>query len=707
MNLNNFYNKRLEQKLSIVIICITMVIIFTSLTFSSVRNVINMSNLLDDKFATSIQLNSKLIEAKFETAEHIGQNLATYISSSLAELVISDTSSAVLSEIYPSNYLPIELSNIERVLINNMWTYMQDDAMITAIGVYFEPYKFTQSRETYGFFTTKTNLQSGFLDIHQEYNEYAYEDYYLLPKTTGMPSITEPWEDDYGDLVVSVSIPIFKESLFLGVVAVDMSLVAFDDIIIVNDDFPTIVSSILDNNFNMIYDSHSTYKVGLSIDDLLGEQSNNVIQMSQSGNGFNLRTITPNPEGGQNLMYERYFYPVETLDTIWWTHLGVKTKDIYKDILGAIAFDVVSGLTSLIISNIIIAVIIKKMLAPLKGLNQVATNITSGNLSAQTEIIHFDDIGQMIQSFNDMSKYLQNIIAEINTALTLMSDGNFIIEDKITAQYKGDFTVIKTSMLDISTKLRHTLDTINYSASEVNQQAEGIASSANALVMSTTDQAKILSEFTNTIDNMTTTFANMNIKINENTAIGNNTQAISVDGQLAMNEMIEAMIAIAESSRTISTVLTTIDSIASQTNLLALNASIEAARAGDAGRGFSVVANEIRDLANRSSETVKEIEDIIKVSLSDVEKGQNVVKQTENILSQLSSAVNNTVVVSSELLTMSTEQQNNVNDLVANVQHISESVTKNASSAQDNTNVSEKLSNQSQHLETLVKQFKF
>ncbi|OOO00693.1 MAG: hypothetical protein ATN35_06100 [Epulopiscium sp. Nele67-Bin004] len=575
MNLNNFYTKRLEQKLSIAIICITMLIILSSLTFSSVRNVINMSNLLDDKFETSIQLNSKLIEAKFDTAEHIGQNLATYITSSLSELKISESSNAVLSEVYSTIYFPTELSNIERVLINNMWTYMQDEDMITAIGVYFEPFKFTQSRDIYAFFATKSNFESGYLDVHQHYDEYLYEDYYSLAKTTGELSITDPWFDDYGDLVVSVSIPMIIDDLFIGVIAVDMSLAAFDDIIVVDYDFPTIVSSILDNNFNMIYDSVSTYKVGLSIDELIGGQSSEIRQLSQSSEGFNLRTKTQDLDTGKTLMYERYFYPIETLGQVWWTHLGVKTVDIYKDILGAITFDIISALGSLIISNTIIAIIIKKMLAPLKSLHQVATNITSGNLSTQAEIVHLDDVGQMTQSFNDMSKYLQSVIVEINTILTLMSDGNFIIEDKINAQYKGDFTVIKTSMLEISTKLRHTLNTINQSASDVSLQAEDIASSANALVASTTEQSQILTEFTNTIDNMTIAFNSMNIKINENTTIGNNTQAMSVDGQVAMKEMIEAMVAIAESSRTISAVLTNIDSIASQTNLLALNASIE------------------------------------------------------------------------------------------------------------------------------------
>ncbi len=100
------------------------------------------------------------------------------------------------------------------------------------------------------------------------------------------------------------------------------------------------------------------------------------------------------------------------------------------------------------------------------------------------------------------------------------------------------------------------------------------------------------------------------------------------DGGQVVDQAVDAMRAISESSKKIADIIGVIDEIAFQTNLLALNAAVEAARAGDQGRGFAVVASEVRNLAQRSAGAAKEIKALIQDSLDKVDDGSNLVNQS-------------------------------------------------------------------------------
>ena len=103
----------------------------------------------------------------------------------------------------------------------------------------------------------------------------------------------------------------------------------------------------------------------------------------------------------------------------------------------------------------------------------------------------------------------------------------------------------------------------------------------------------------------------------------------------AMTKMVETIVSLSQSSTSIGQVIQVIDGIAEQTNLLALNAAIEAARAGEQGRGFAVVADEVRTLAKRSSDAARETSDLISASIQSVESGQQVADDAAEKLSHI------------------------------------------------------------------------
>jgi len=106
-----------------------------------------------------------------------------------------------------------------------------------------------------------------------------------------------------------------------------------------------------------------------------------------------------------------------------------------------------------------------------------------------------------------------------------------------------------------------------------------------------------------------------------------------------MNEMIDSMSVIQESSEQIVSIVAIIDSIAFQTNLLALNAAVEAARAGEHGRGFAVVASEVRSLAGKSADAAKDIKNLIEDSVSKINEGAQLANRSGEFLNDISNSI--------------------------------------------------------------------
>jgi methyl-accepting chemotaxis protein len=169
---------------------------------------------------------------------------------------------------------------------------------------------------------------------------------------------------------------------------------------------------------------------------------------------------------------------------------------------------------------------------------------------------------------------------------------------------------------------------------------------------------------------------------------------------------IEAMGAIEQSSQKISQIIGVIDEIAFQTNLLALNASVEAARAGDAGRGFTVVASEVRVLAQRTAEAAKEIKDLISASTAQVSQGVHLVAETGKALERIVRQVTEITTAVAEIAESAEAQATGVQEVNTAINQMDEVTQRNAAMAEEATAASRSLAEESDHLASLVDQFK-
>lgn len=163
-------------------------------------------------------------------------------------------------------------------------------------------------------------------------------------------------------------------------------------------------------------------------------------------------------------------------------------------------------------------------------------------------------------------------------------------------------------------------------------------------------------------------------------------------------DVIDTMTSIAHSSQKISAIISVIDGIAFQTNILALNAAVEAARAGEQGRGFSVVAGEVRALAQRSAEAAKEIKTLIDESVGRVNQGSQLVNEAGQTMNELVAAVNQVTALMSNIASASNEQSRGIEQVAIAVSQMDLVTQQNAALVEQSTSATAALEEQANNL---------
>ena len=195
-------------------------------------------------------------------------------------------------------------------------------------------------------------------------------------------------------------------------------------------------------------------------------------------------------------------------------------------------------------------------------------------------------------------------------------------------------------------------------------------------------------------------------QIEETSEISQSAKENAIQGTKAINEMLVSMNDISEASKNISNIIKIIDDIASQTNLLALNAAIESARAGEAGKGFAVVSQEVGELANKTADTVKQIENIVMDTLEKVEQGQKAASNTAKSFDNIANSIEHSVEITQSILENSKSQKVSLEELILGTNQISDIVENNLCTSEESQSVSEELLSQAIELKKLTEYFK-
>jgi len=345
-------------------------------------------------------------------------------------------------------------------------------------------------------------------------------------------------------------------------------------------------------------------------------------------------------------------------------------------ILCGIGFGVVMGLF-----------IASMITGPLKQTVDVAEAITQGDLTKTIKYACKDEIGQLAVAMNTMVQNLRNMI-------TRTCD-------------------ISNGIASASTQLHSTSAQIATAAEEVSSQTNTVATASEEMSATSSDIARNCSMAAEA-SRQATDSANSGVCVVTETIVG----MINISDRV--REASVTIEALGSRSNQIGAIIGTIEDIADQTNLLALNAAIEAARAGEQGRGFAVVADEVRALAERTTKATREIGEMIKTiqketqeaviamaeGLNEVEKGSDSSQKSGESLDEIMERINEVTMQVNQIATAAEQQTATTSEVTSNIQQITDVIHQTARGADETANSAAQLAGQAQELQNLFGRFR-
>ena len=368
---------------------------------------------------------------------------------------------------------------------------------------------------------------------------------------------------------------------------------------------------------------------------------------------------------------------------------------------------IILGGISVAVSVVFGIYITRGITQPVTELEQAARAMARGEFSAvRVAYDSRDELGSLAGDIRSMVKTLTDVLQNETYILNEMAEGNFSVHSEKDEYYIGEFEQLMRSMKKISRGLSELLLQISRSADNVAAGSEQVSSGSQNLAQGTTEQAASVEELTGMMSEISDQAYRNSRDAQEASEKAQMVKENAAESSRSMQEMVNAMAEISGKSDEIRKIVKTIEDFSFQTNILALNAAVEAARAGDRGKGFSVVANEVRSLANQSSAASKSTAALIQSSLQAVENGRKIANEADNALSEVVSGIDNVSELLFHITDTSSKQFDANRQVTENINLISEVVQTNSATAEECAAASEELASQAQLLKELVSHFK-
>lgn len=496
---------------------------------------------------------------------------------------------------------------------------------------------------------------------------------------------TEPYMDEvFGKMILSAMKPIKDGQDTIGIIAIDIFL----------DELPQLMQSykmgengysfLLSTDGTILYHPNSELILEQKLQSLAGEIGNVGKKMVEGEKGLRLTKVN------DNLEYIGYS-PISTTD--WSVGTAITQKEALSSLSTfTLMMSLYFGIACLILI-ILVFFLLKRMLKGIPHITNVMEQLALGNLSQeQLKSTSKDEIGKLVTSTNQLNQNLRDIVSQIN-----------VVSESVSSQSEE----------------------LTQSANEVKTGSEQVASTMQELAAGTETQANSASDLSFSMNS----FADKVQEANENGyRIEANSKIVldmTKDGSELMKnsivqmEKVDSIVrdsvnkvnGLDKQSQEISNLVTVIKDVSDQTNLLALNAAIEAARAGEHGKGFAVVADEVRKLAEQVSDSVTNITDIVgsiqkeaglvseslQGGYKEVEQGKAQIESTGETFRKISDAV-------TEMVGSITTIAENLVEITANAQQMNGAIQEIASVSEESAAGVEQTSASSQQISSIMEE---
>lgn len=307
---------------------------------------------------------------------------------------------------------------------------------------------------------------------------------------------------------------------------------------------------------------------------------------------------------------------------------------------------------------------------------------------------------QRSQSIEEQTR----VVEEIGRGLSALAGGD--LTHRIVAEFPGLYRELRDNFNDASDRLQETVLTVAHQAAAIAATAGEISSAAATLADSTEHQAGTLEQAGVTISAVSSQVTNAARAAAEVADLVSAISTAAASSDEIVNQAVEGMGHIRESSRKMAAIISVIDDIAVQTNLLALNAGVEAARAGPAGRGFAVVAMEVRALAQKSAKAAKEIDSHILTSSGQVERGSELVASAGELLRTIAAKIQDVEAVVSGIAHSASDQAVSIGNFRETIQKIDRFTQQTATMAEQSSSACHAFEEESSLLASRIGAFK-
>lgn len=447
-----------------------------------------------------------------------------------------------------------------------------------------------------------------------------------------------------GILMTSVSAPIQKDGRFLGLVGVDISLENMKNIISDINPYQGSVSFLLSADNSVVAHTDKQLIGKNFFASLKGDsmQFKNAFQQVQERKEYTFEYT--NPDNHTNYFVSTVPVTIGNINRTWILGIEVPVNVIMQNANRVFYTSITIGVVGLILLYLIIAFIAASIIGPVNESVEFARSIARGNLSVEISHKYDDEIGELSASLSEMAGNLKNIIGEIA------------------------------------------------------QSADDIAESSSVLSSSSVDLSNGSSNQAVSSEEISSSMEEMVANIHQNSDNAKQTEIIAIRSAEGIRKGYETTRTSVDSMKSIAEKIQIIDEISRQTNILALNAAIEAARAGEHGKGFSVVASEVKKLAERSQKAASEI---IELTRHTVQLATRSGEELDTIIPD----IEKTALLVQEIASSSLEQISGAEQVNKAIQELNEVTQQNTQTATIFSSNAANLAQLSSRLKELISYF--